>query len=194
MIGYDPNGNVIWSLLFAAFIGAVASVITSVVVQSATTGSINWGQVGISALFGAVGGLLSFTGIGGVVGQFIIQGTLGVGELYSIAALNDTLDSIGIEEAVATFLFAGGLGAIGAGNAAKEFKRINQIEADFIKYTIRDIKKYAKPVFSTIFARGSKYFRSFVVPTVKASLVSTGINAMVGISTYWIQRLYDSIK
>ena len=39
-----------------------------------------------------------FTGIGGVSGQFVIQGGLAVAEIYSIAALNNNVSSIGIEQ------------------------------------------------------------------------------------------------
>ena len=187
----DPSGHLILSLILAAVIGASFAALGSIFSQLLTTGTVNWAQVGISALFGAVGGLLSFTGVGGIVGQFLIQGALGVGELYSIAALNDTVDSVGIEEVVATFLFAGGMGTIGAKGAAKEFKRIGQIEASFIKYFIRDINRYAKPMLSTFMKRGSKYLKAFVVPTVKQSLVSGGINTVTNIFDYWMQKLYE---
>lgn len=187
----DPSGHLILSLILAAVIGASFAALGSIFSQLLTTGTVNWAQVGISALFGAVGGLLSFTGVGGIVGQFLIQGALGVGELYSIAALNDNVDSVGIEEVVATFLFAGGMGTIGAKGAAKEFKRIGQIEASFIKYFIRDINRYAKPMLSTFMKRGSKYLKAFVVPTVKQSLVSGGINTVTNIFDYWMQKLYE---
>ena len=141
VMNVDPSGHIVLSLIIAAVIGAAVAALTSVISQWLTKGTINWAQVGISALFGAAGGLLSFTGIGGIAGQFILQGALGVGELYSIAALNGTADSVGVEEVVATFLFSGAIGVIGAGSAAKEFKRIGQIEASFIKYFKRDVEK-----------------------------------------------------
>ena len=191
IMNVDPSGHLILSLILAAVIGASFAALGSIFSQLLTTGTVNWAQVGISALFGAVGGLLSFTGVGGIVGQFLIQGALGVGELYSIAALNDNVDSVGIEEVVATFLFAGGMGTIGAKGAAKEFKRIGQIEASFIKYFIRDINRYAKPMLSTFMKRGSKYLKAFVVPTVKQSLVSGGINTVTNIFDYWMQKLYE---
>ena len=146
----DPNGRIFLSLLFAALIGAVIAGASSAITQYATTGTVDWGQVGISALFGAVGGMLSFTGIGGVVGQFVIQGALAVGEMYSIAALKGDVSSIGFGQVVATFLFAGTLGAIGSKGAGTEFKRIGQIESSFIKYTMRDVQRYGQPIISTV--------------------------------------------
>ena len=191
VMNVDPSGHIILSLIIAAVIGAAASALSSVMSQLLTTGTINWGQVGISALFGAVGGLLSFTGVGGVLGQFLIQGALGVGELYSISALNGTIDSVGIEAVVATFLFAGGVGSLGTGSAAAQFKRIGQIESSFIKYTLRDIKRYAKPILSTIVKRGGKYFKAFIAPTMRQAAISGGVNTIANIFDYWMQKLYE---
>ena len=192
VMNVDPTGTFILSLIIAAVIGAAASALSSVVSQWLTTGTVNWGQVGISALFGAVGGLLSFTGVGGVLGQFLIQGALGVGELYSISALNGTIDSVGIEAVVATFLFAGGVGSLGASSAAAQFKRIGQIESSFIKYTLRDIKRYAKPILSTIAKRGGKYFKAFIAPTMRQAAISGGVNTVANIFDYWMQKFYES--
>lgn len=99
--------------------------------------------------------------------------------------------NIRVEEVVATFLFAGGMGTIGAKGAAKEFKRIGQIEASFIKYMVRDIKRYAKPMLSTFMKRGSKYLKAFVVPTIRQSVISTGVNTIVNILDFWMQRAYQ---
>ena len=187
----DPTGRIFLSLLIAGFIGAVAAAIGSIGVQYLTTGEINWSQVGISALFGAVSGILAFTGFGEAIGQFIIQGTLAVGELYSIAAYNGTVDSVGFAEVVATFLFAGALGTIGSGNAAKEFTRIGQIEGSFIKYSLRDIIKGGESIFSTVLNRGVKYFKDFIKPFITQSFVIMGITAFANIVDYWFQQIYD---
>lgn len=191
VMNIDPSGHIILSLIAVAVIGSTAAALSSILAQALTIGTINWGQVGISALFGAVGGVLSFTGIGGVVGQFLIQGALGVGELYSLAALDGTASSIGIEEVISTFLFAGGIGAIGAGKAAQEFKRVGQMEASFLKYAGRDITKYRKPMLSTVLKRGKKYLKTFLIPTFRQSIISGGINTVVNIFDYWRQKLYD---
>ena len=141
VINVDPSGRFFLTLLITAVVSAVVSAASSVLVQLATTGRVDWAQVGISALFGAVSGALSFTGIGGIVGQFFIQGVLAVGEMYSIAALHGEAGDINPNQVFFTFLFAGAVGAVGSIGAAKEFKRIGQIEKNVIKYTMRDVNR-----------------------------------------------------
>ena len=189
----DPTGTLFLSLLIAALVGAAISSLVSIGTQLATTGEVNWGQVGISALFGAVSGMLSFTGIGGVVGQFVIQGALAVGEMYSIAGLNGTVSSIGFAEVAATFLFAGVLSAFGSKGAVAEFRRIGQIESSFIKYAIRDIKN-GMHVIGTLVKRGSKYLNKFLLPLVKQSFVTGGITGTANVMDFWIQKYYNYIK
>ena len=46
-------------------------------------------------------------------------------------------------------------------------------------------------MLSTFMKRGSKYLKAFVVPTVKQSLVSGGINTVTNIFDYWMQKLYE---
>lgn len=135
-----------------------------------------------------------FTGIGGVLGQFVIQGGLAVGEMYSIAALNNNVSSIGIEQVVATFLFSGALGAIGSNRAAKEFKRVAQVEADMIKYSARDILRNGKSIIEVLSKRGIKYSDVFLKPYVINTGISIGFSAMANIANYWIQNLYENYK
>ena len=82
------------------------------------------------------------TSIGGAVGQFLMQGALGVGETYSLAALGGTVSSIGVGDVIGTFVLSGTFGMIGAKQAAAGFGRIGQIESSFIKYATRDISRY----------------------------------------------------
>lgn len=189
----DPEGKFFLSLLFTAVVGAGIAALSSTVVQLATTGEVDLKQVAVSAAFGAVGSALAFTGIGGVFGQFAIQGLLGVGETYSIAALNNTISSLTTEEIFFTFLFSGTLGAIGAKGAAKEFNRIGQIEASFIKYTKRDISRYGSPIVETILKRGAKYIKEFIQPTLKSSAVSGGISAISNVASHYAQVLMEYI-
>ena len=60
VINVDPSGRFFLTLLITAVVSAVVSAASSVLVQLATTGRVDWAQVGISALFGAVSGALSF--------------------------------------------------------------------------------------------------------------------------------------
>ena len=186
----DETGTILLSILISAAIGAGISALSSIASQLLTTGEIDWGQVGISAAFGAVGGALAFTGVGGIAGQFVIQGALGVGETYSLAALNGTVSSIGMGEVLGTFVLSGTLGAIGAKGATKEFKRIGQIEASLIKYVKRDVKRYGASLIKTVAKRGVKYAREFLLPTLTSTAVSNGIISFIGVSSYWGQSTF----
>ncbi len=194
VMNVDPTGEFFLSFLIVGIVGAISAAVASMVVQVATTGEVDWAQVGISALFGAVSGILSFTGIGGVIGQFVIQGALAVGEMYSIAALNGTASLIGPEEVVATFLFAGVLGTIGSGSAADNFKHVTKIEGAFTKYSFRDIFKKSKPIFSTLLKRGAKYLGEFVKPLIKQTMVLGFVTAVVSTLNYWVQKVYDAFN
>ncbi len=190
----DPSGELLLSLLIAAFFGATASAIASTIVQAATTHKVDVWQVAISALFGAVSGALSFWGIGGVAGQFIIQGALGVGEMYAIAGLNGTASEVTGVQVLATFLFAGSLGAIGGKGGTKGFNRAIQIEKDFLNYAGREIGRYGTPMFTALKNWGGKYAKEFIKTTFLDSFAIGGVSAIANIADYWIQKLYDEFK
>jgi hypothetical protein len=191
----DPEGKAILTLLIAALIGGALAAISSTIIQAATNGGeVDWRQVGISAAFGAVGGALSVTGVLGTIGQFVIQGALGLGETYSIAALNGTVSSIGVEECIATFLFSGAIGAIGAKGANTEFKRACQIEGSFIKYTKRDVTRYGTSLVKTILSRGRKYIKDFIKPIVVNDFGSYGVSTVANIASYYLQKVYDYMR
>ena len=132
VMNVDPNGTFIVSLLLTIVVGSVLAASSSILVQWATTGTVNWAQVGISALFGAVAGALSFIGIGGFAGQFLIQGSLAVMETISLAAVDGTLSQLRFDQLFWTFMFSGVIGGIGGRGAAKEFKRVSQMEKSLI--------------------------------------------------------------
>ena len=184
----DESGTILLTLVVGALIGAGLSAISSIVSQLATTHEVEWGQVGISAAFGAVGGALSVTGIGGVVGQFAIQGALSVGELYSLGAVSGDVSSIGVGEVLGTFALSGVLGAIGAKGAAKEFKRVGQIEASFIKYAKRDITRYGDPIIQTIAERGNKYIKKFIFPTVREEAIANMVSLIPDIASFYFVK------
>ena len=97
------------------------------------------------------------TGIGGTIVQFLMQGALGVGETYSLAALNGTVSSIGVGDVIGTFVLSGTFGMIGAKQAAAGFGRIGQIESSFIKYAKRDISRYGASIIEALGKYGGKY-------------------------------------
>lgn len=190
VMNVDPTGEWVLSLFLAAFIGSGVSFATSLAVQYFTTGTINWGQAGISALFGAFSGAFALTGLGGALGQFFIQGALSAGETISIAALDGQLNLSIMAPVVGSFLFGGMLGAISANGAAKEFKRILQIERSFIHLSVRDIRK-GLPFFGTILKRAKKYIKVFLIPTAKSGATTFGVTSTANILNYWLQQLYD---
>lgn len=190
VMNVDPNGTFLFSLLFAIVVGAVFSATASIFGQLATTGTVNWGQVGISALFGAVAGGLSVIGIGGVVGQFLIQGSLAVLETVSISALNGTLEQLTVDEIVTTFIFAGVLGSIGSKGAAREFKRISQIEGSLVKVLKRDfLKSGFEGLKKTWIKKSPKYIKVFIKPFLRSTGTSTAISTGVTIISEWFSML-----
>ena len=112
--------------------------------------------------------------------------------MYSIAALNNNVSSIGIEQVVATFLFSGFIGALGSKNAASDFKRIGDIESNMLKYSARDILRNGKSIVEVLSKRGIKYFNVFLKKYVKNAFLTAGISAMANFANYWIQKLYEN--
>ena len=54
------------------------------------------------------------------------------------------------------------------------------------------LKKNTKPILSTLIMRGSKYMKTFFVPTIKQSMISGGVNTVTNIFDYWMQKYYES--
>ena len=186
----DPNGNFLFSFLLAIIVGAVFSATASIISQVATTGTVDWGQVGISTLFGAVAGGLSVIGVGGIVGQFLIQGSLAVLETVSISALDGTLSQLSVGEVVTTFIFAGVLGSIGAKGAAREFKRVSQIEGSLIKVLTRDfIKGGFKGFKQTWIKKSPKYMNVFIKKFLSSTGISTAVSTGVTVISEWLKKL-----
>ena len=186
----DPTGHFIISLIASIVIGAAVSAIASAVTQYVTTGTVDWAQLGISALFGAVGGALSFIGIGGTVGQFFIQGSLSLGETMSLAAAGGSLSDMTVGEGVVSFIAGGLLGMIGANKAAKEFKRVSQIEGDLGKVLKRGFKNDGfSGLITTWKNKSAKYIKDFIKPTIKGDLIISAFNTMANICIYFFGLL-----
>ena len=180
----DETGEIVLTLAIAFAIGAVFSAGVSVALQLATTGNVNWGNVGISALFGGVSGLLAVTGVGGVVGQFLLQGTLSVGQTLTETAIYNTWNQLSIDGLVLDFVLSGVLGMIGAKGANREFRRIVQIEESLVHVLKRDFaKKGVKGLVKTWGAKSGKYVAQFIRPTLKdeffANISSSLVNMIV---------------
>jgi len=71
----DFEGEFPWHILVGAIVGAGVSAITSAWTQKEETGEVDWRQVGVSALAGAVSGALAATGVCHL-GQFAINAAI----------------------------------------------------------------------------------------------------------------------
>ena len=186
----DPSGHLVISLIISIAIGASLSALSSALGQLMTTREVNWAQVGISALFGAAGGALSFIGIGGVIGQFAMQGALSVGEALSLSAVEGSLNNFSLAEGVLSFLAGGVLGSIGAKNAAKEFGRVSDIEKSLLLVLKRGFRQNGIfGLLKTWTGKSSKYVSSFLVPTALTSLKITGFNFALGVMGFWLEKI-----
>ena len=186
----DPSGHFVASLIISIAIGASLSALSSALGQLMTTREVNWAQVGISALFGAAGGALSFIGIGGVIGQFAMQGALSVGEALSLSAVEGSLNNFSLAEGVLSFLAGGVLGSIGAKNAAKEFGRVSDIEKSLLLVLKRGFRQNGiSGLLKTWTGKSSKYVSSFLVPTALTSLKITGFNFALGVMGFWLEKI-----
>lgn len=186
----DPTGHfAIASLLISMALGALASGIISTLTQLGTTGKVDPAKVAVSALFGGVGAGLSFIGIGGVLGQFAIQGALSVGESIVTDLLEgNTIDGDVIGGYVLDFLVGGALGAIGSKNKFKEFKRIGQIENSLTDLVARSFKKKGfKEAFKTLGKKSGKYIDVFLKDELKGTVQSL-LDIPIDIGLYWLNK------
>ena len=186
----DPTGHfAIASLLISMTLGALASGLISTLTQLGTTGTVDPAKVAVSALFGGASAGLSFIGIGGVLGQFAIQGALSVGESITTDLLEgNTIDGDAIGGYVLDFLVGGALGAIGSKDSFKEFKRIGQIENSLTGLVGRSFKKKGfKEAFKTLGKKSGKYVDDFLKPTVEENIRSL-ISIPIDVGLYWFNK------
>ena len=166
----DESGELILTLTITFAISAVFSAGTSIITQLVTTGDVNWGSVGLSALFGGLSGVLALTGVGGVIGQFFLQGALSAGQTIAETAIFNTWDQFSIEGLILDFALSGALGTIGAKGANREFKRILQIEKSLTHVLKRDFAKNGfNGLVKTWRAKSSKYVKEIVVDRLSNS-------------------------
>lgn len=178
----DPTGkSFIVALIIGAVVGAVISFCIACVIQIATEKKIDWKKVAVSTAFGAVGGILSASGVGGFIAQALINTILGVGETYALAALDGTVSSVSLLETVATSLVFGCLGAAIATGVTNGFKRLGQFGSSFIKYAGQSITRYAAPTATTLQERFSRYAYDFIFPTFRQGIVSAVVSSISNI-------------
>ena len=186
----DPSGTLFISFMIATLVGAVISSSFSVFEQLLTTGNISWAQVGIAALFGAVAGGLAFTGLGGVIGQFSMQGSLSVLETIAASAANGKLNDLTLGQLTFDFATGGFFGSIGVKKAAKELTRISQIEESLVKVLRRNfVKKGFSGVKKAWSQKSAKYLDVFVEPLVKGDLAIQLSESVLRTLIYWKSKL-----
>ena len=186
----DPSGTLFISFMIAALIGAITSASFSVFEQFLTTGNISWAQVGIAALFGAAAGGLAFTGLGGVIGQFSMQGSLSVLETIAASAANGELNDLTAEQLAFSFATGGFFGSIGVTKAAKELTRISQIEGSLVKVLRRNfVKKGFSGVKKAWSKKSAKYMNVFVKSTIKDDFKIQFAETFLNVLYYWQNKL-----
>ena len=165
----DPEGKFWVTLLIVAGVGAVIAGTISVAMQLVFDHDVNWKDVGIAAVFGAISAVLSFTGIGGVVGQAVLNGLLSVCENLTSAAINQTWDEID-GTIILDFIFSGLMGMFGAKDAAKEFRRFRQMEKSMTTAWAKNKGwAYAK-------SKSRKYIKKFLRPYIKNAVKQNFMN------------------
>ena len=186
----DPSGTLFISFMIAALIGAITSASFSVFEQFLTTGNVSWAQVGIAALFGAAAGGLAFTGLGGVIGQFSMQGSLSVLETIAASAANGELNDLTAEQLAFSFATGGFFGSIGVNKAAKELTRISQIEGSLVKVLRRNfVKKGFSGVKKAWSKKSAKYMNVFVKSTIKDDIKIQFAESFLNVLYYWQNKL-----
>ena len=182
----DPEGKFWVTLLIVAGVGAVLAGTTSVFMQLVFDHDVNWKDVGIAAVFGAISAVLSFTGIGGVAGQAVLNGLLSVCENLTSAAINQTWDEID-GTIILDFIFSGLMGMVGAKDAAKDFRRFRQMEKSMTTAWSKNKGwVYAK-------SKSRKYIKKFVRPYIHDTVELKAVDAGYGVIKGFIDKKWLSI-
>ena len=182
----DPEGKFWVTLLIVAGVGAVLAGTTSVFMQLVFDHDVNWKDVGIAAVFGAISAVLSFTGIGGVAGQAVLNGLLSVCENLTSAAINQTWDEID-GTIILDFIFSGLMGMVGAKDAAKDFRRFRQMEKSMTTAWSKNKGwAYAK-------SKSRKYIKKFVRPYIHDTVELKAVDAGYGVIKGFIDKKWLSI-
>ena len=115
----DSSGN-FWNIVIGAAVGALVSGITTAIDSYVTTGSVDWGKVGISAAVGAISGGIAATGLGAIAQAGISAGASAIGsvatDLYE-RSKNPNAGKVTLKETGAIALRAVGSAAIGFGSS-----------------------------------------------------------------------------
>ena len=114
-ISREDDGGEFWNIVIGAAVGAVVSAVTTAIDTYVTTGSIDWGKVGISAAVGAISGGVAATGLGAIAQAGITAGVTAVGEVASQTLCEGKkLSQIDTDKVIHNSLLAGGTSLLGS--------------------------------------------------------------------------------
>ena len=100
------NGGEFWfsAMLIGAVVGAAINASVSALSQAITKGTVNWAEVGVSAIAGAITGAVATTGLGALASGAINAAVDGI-EYMVVQTMND--EEINRETLYATMIFSG---------------------------------------------------------------------------------------
>ena len=174
----DDDGE-FWltAMLVGAVVGAVINATVSAVSQKITTGTVNWGEVAVSAGAGALSGAIATTGIG-ALGAGIINAAIDGTEYLVTQAING--EEFNGTEFVSTMIFGGVTAGAGI-NASK----------------LRGVHKHSKEVLKTAVSPTKIARYSAKITGVKKEVIkrvgSTVKDGIISIGCEWIDERYDII-
>ncbi len=180
----DPSG-MIWHIAVGAGIGAVLGAVSSVVTQvvgNALTGktvNVNWRDVGLAAVGGAISGGLAASAVG-IVGQIVGNATVSLGNNVASQMLdgNSSFDfgSMLIDTAIGTT--AGYFGGAGAGSHG-----LTKIGLTNVKRTANALINKGIDTAVDVLSRGITYFGKHATTTFSdlgKAFVKSTVTAITG--------------
>ena len=187
----DPDGRLFVTFTVAFLIGALVAGSVSAGVQYATTGSVDWGVVGIDALFGGLNGLLMVSGIG-IVGQIALGGLFSMGNYWAVQGYTGgEITDLGLMFSFGIGAFAGALRGDGLlhgmwkGQTKRSF--IKGLEKNVVQTFLHNGFRAGVKTFSTTFGR------HFIKPMV-IQMGRTGANQLLrGVGMGWLERIFSRL-
>jgi RHS repeat-associated protein len=177
----DSGESILLTLSIAFIVGAVIAGGVSAGVQLVTEGSIDWGVVGIDALFGGANGLLIVSGIG-AIGQMALGGLISMENYMAVAGYR------GDEIIQAGMMISFGIGFIagairGDGLMKGKFNMVNGMEKQVINAFKSNGFSVGVKTFNQTLGR---YFQQRAI----MQLIQSGTYQFLGkTTTYWGKKV-----
>lgn len=170
----DESGK-FWHIIAGAAIGAIINATVSAISQKITKGTINWVEVGVSAVAGALSGAIASTGIG-AIGAGIINAAIDGTEYLVTQSINGV--EINKSELAATMLFSGA--TAGAGFNGSKLQGIYKQSKTILETAVspRKIALYTAK-------------QKNVIKTVFKEIGTTILDGVVSIGYSWANHQYN---